>query len=145
MKNNTPKKYLLFFIGLLFLAGCGAFDSLSGGDDLPEEVVIPSNPLEAAAVRGLITSYKESTMWQIQKVNVKGTTPMAPTGVLLELQDPKEVYCVCLDYEARYKVSWSTSDGSPWEKTVRNILVIKTQDDQFIPLKPMNICPAFCN
>jgi hypothetical protein len=69
---------------------------------------------------------------------------MAPVGVLIELQDPKEVYCVCLEYEARYKVKWTTSQGSPWEKTVRNILVIKTQGDQYLPLKPMNICPIYC-
>ncbi|MDR1110852.1 MAG: hypothetical protein LBP92_09230 [Deltaproteobacteria bacterium] len=120
-------------------------DSLTGGkDDKPEEVSLPSNPLERAAVQGLITSYKESTMWQIQNVEVVGSTPMAPTGVLIELQDPKEVYCVCVQYEARYKVEWSTSQGSPWEKTVRNILVIKTQGDQFLPVRPMNVCPAFC-
>jgi hypothetical protein len=140
------KKYILILIAVILFTGCGAIDSLTGGKDKePEEITLPSNPLERAAVQGLITSYKESTMWQIQKVEVKGTTPMAPTGVLLELQDPKEVYCVCVEYEARYKVKWSTSQGSPWEKTVRNILVIKTQGDQYQPVRPMNICPAFCD
>jgi hypothetical protein len=137
-------KQLYFLLVLVFwlFTGCGVF---GGGEDKePEEISLPGNPLERAAVQGLITSYKESTMWQIQNVNVRGTTPMAPTGTLIELQDPKEVYCVCLEYEARYKVKWSTSQGSPWENTVRNILVIKTQGDQFIPVRPMNICPAFC-
>jgi hypothetical protein len=114
------------------------------GDDKPKEVEVPSDPLYRAAVKGLITSYKESTMWQIQNVNPLGMTPVAPSGELLELQDPKEVYCVCLEYEARYKVQWSTSEGSPWEKTVRNILVIKTHADQYTAVRPMNVCPPFC-
>ncbi|MDR2367691.1 MAG: hypothetical protein LBF58_06220 [Deltaproteobacteria bacterium] len=139
------KKIFLLLMALWFVSGCGAIDSLTGAEKEPEEITLPGNPLERAAVQGLITSYKESTMWQIQKVEVKSATPMAPTGVLIELQDPKEVYCVCLEYEARYKVNWTTSQGSPWEKTVRNILVIKTQGDQYLPVRPMNICPAFCN
>jgi hypothetical protein len=138
-------KFVFLLIAIMLAAqGCG-LGGLGGGDeDIPEEIELPTNPLEKAAVQGLITSYKESTMWQIQKVEILGINPMAPTGVLLELQDPKEVYCVCLQYEARYKVAWATSEGSPWEKTVRNILVIKTQSDQFLPVKPMNICTPFC-
>jgi hypothetical protein len=139
------KKYIVILMSLWLFSGCGAFDSLSDDDEPPEEVSLPGNPLERAAVQGLITSYKESTMWQIQKVGVRSTTPMAPTGVLIELQDPKEVYCVCLEYEARYKVNWATAKGSPWEKTIRNILVIKTQGDQYLPVRPMNICPAHCD
>jgi hypothetical protein len=142
------KKFIIVVAAVLFFAnGCGTISSITGGDKdkPPEEVTLPSNPLERAAVQGLITSYKESTMWQIQNVDVMSATPMAPSGILIELQDPKEVYCVCLEYEARYKVNWSTAEGSPWEKTVRNILVIKTQSDQYLPVRPMNICPAFCN
>jgi hypothetical protein len=136
------KKLALLLTLLLMFAGCGI---MNGGDDPPpEEVKLPGNPLERAAVQGLITSYKESTMWQIQNVEVISTTPMAPSGVLVELEDPKEVYCVCLQYDARYKVEWSTSQGSPWEKTIRSILVIKNQGDQYLPVKPMNVCPAFC-
>jgi hypothetical protein len=140
MKNI---KLLFILILILFSVGCAVL----GGDDddPPEEVQLPGNQLERAAVQGLITSYRESTMWQIQNVKVLGTTPMAPSGVLVELEDPKEVYCVCLEYEARYKVEWSTSQGSPWERTVRSILVIKNQADQFLPVKPMNICPVFCS
>jgi hypothetical protein len=133
---------ILFIFIYLFISGCGALGL--GGSDEPEEIEIPSDPIEKAAVQGLITSYRESTMWQIQKVEVLGITPMAPSGVMIELQDPKEVYCVCLSYETRYKVVWTTTEGSPWETIVRNILVIKTQGDQFIPLKPMNICNQYC-
>jgi hypothetical protein len=132
---------LILFLIPLATTSCGMFGN---GDDKPAEVEVPEDPIQRAAVNGLLTSYRESTMWQIQNVNVLGITPMAPSGELLELQDPKEIYCVCIEYEARYKVIWSTSEGSPWEKTVRNILVIKTQGDQFMALKPMNICSAFC-
>ncbi|MDR2351631.1 MAG: hypothetical protein LBF22_00445 [Deltaproteobacteria bacterium] len=127
------------------VVSCSSMKGLVGGDDdKPAEVEIPSDPIQRAAVNGLITSYRESTMWQIQNVTVLGTTPMAPSGELLELQDPKEVYCVCIQYDARYKVTWATAEGSPWENTVRNILVIKTQGDQFLAMKPMNICSPFC-
>jgi hypothetical protein len=146
MKNLKLKKisFLLMLIICvpLILSGCSLVGL--GGDDEPEEIELPSNPLEKAAVQGLITSYKESTMLQIQNVEVLGVTPMAPSGTLVELQDPKEVYCVCISYEARYKVTWSTSEGSPWEKTIRNILVIKTQGDQYLPVRPMNVCGPFC-
>ncbi|MGL4208195.1 MAG: hypothetical protein ACRCTY_02280, partial [Candidatus Adiutrix sp.] len=58
--------------------------------------------------------------------------------------DPKELYCVCVEFEARYKVPWTTSDFSPWERTVRNILVMKTQADSLLAVKPMNVCAPFC-
>jgi hypothetical protein len=41
-------------------------------------------------------------------------------------------------------VSWSTSSGSAWGRTIRNLLVMKTQADNYMALKPMNICPALC-
>lgn len=141
------KNVKLILLVLIFLAGlgCGQVGGMfGGGDDEPEEITMPSDPIEKAAVQGLMTSYKESTMWQIQKVQVIGITPMAPSGTLVELQDPKEVYCVCVSYDARYKVTWTTTEGSPWETTVRNILVIKTQGDQFLPMRPMNICNPLC-
>jgi hypothetical protein len=153
-KNKTAKtkSSLLAFSVLAILTaliilptGCGGMSALMGDDsDQPKEVEIPSDPINRAAVNGLMTSYSESTMWQIQNVEPIGMTPMAPSGELLELQDPKEIYCVCLQYEARYKVTWSTSEGSPWKKTVRNILVIRTQGDQYLAVKPMNVCSPFC-
>jgi hypothetical protein len=140
-KNLALVLLLTFMIPAL---GCSRVSKMITGKDEPEEISLPSDPIEKAAVQGLVTSYKESTMWQIQKVDVLGITPMAPTGTLVELQDPKEVYCVCLQYDARYKVTWATTEGSPWEKTVRNILVIKTQGDQFMPMRPMNVCNPLC-
>jgi hypothetical protein len=145
-KNYKYKlKYLtltiLATLLLIFPLACGG---LGDGSDNPAEIELPDNPIERAAINGLITSYRESTMWQIQNVEPINITPMAPSGELLELQDPKEVYCVCLQYDARYKITWSTNEGSPWEKTIRNILVIKTQGDQFLAVKPMNICSPFC-
>jgi hypothetical protein len=142
-KINFYLFILLIFSVLLGSLGCSSL-GLGSKEDNPEPITLPDNPIEKAAVQGLQTSYKDSTMWQIQKVNVLNITPMAPSGVLVELQDPKELYCVCLEYEARYKVTWTTTEGSPWERTVRNILVMKTQGDLFLPLRPMNICQPFC-
>jgi hypothetical protein len=136
--------FIILIICMIPLLTFGCSTITGNKEDPPAPVEIPDDPIQKAAVNGLITSYRESTMWQIQNVKTINTTPMAPSGELLELQDPKEVYCVCLEYEARYKVTWSTSEGSPWEKTVRNILVIKTQGDQFYAVKPMNICSPFC-
>jgi hypothetical protein len=138
--------YALLVIFIPFATGCESMQSTLMGDsaDRPGKVDVPSDPIYRAAVNGLVTSYKESTLWQIQNVKPIGVTPVAPSGELLEIQDPKEVYCVCLEYDARYKVQWSTSPGSPWEKTVRNILVIRTQGDQYIAVRPMNVCSPFC-
>jgi hypothetical protein len=142
-KKNTY--FAILLILMLAGLGCGQVSGMfGGGDDEPEEITMPSDPIEKAAVQGLITSYKESTMWQIQNVKILGINPIAPSGTLVELQDPKEVYCVCVSYDARYKVTWTTTEGSPWENTVRNILVIKTQGDQYLPLRPMNVCNQFC-
>ena len=126
----------LFLSTLIMAAGCG--------DKGPEPIELPSNPIEKAAVQGLQTSYRDSTMWQIQKAKVIRTTPVAPNATLLQDHDPKELYCVCVEYEARYKVGWTTTDGSPWERTVRNLLVMKTQSDSYMAMKPMNICAPFC-
>jgi hypothetical protein len=144
--KNHNNKFYIFLLIIIFLGthGCSSLGLGGKKDDNPEPLTLPDNPIERAAVQGLQTSYKDSTMWQIQKVKVLNITPMAPTGILIELQDPKELYCVCLEYEARYKVIWTTSEGSPWERTVRNILVMKTQGDQYMALKPMNICQPFC-
>ena len=137
----------LFFLALagLLLAltpGCSLLGY--GSDPEPEEIKLPSNPVERAAVLGLKTSYRESTLWQIQRPVVINMTPVAPTAALLRDHDPKELYCICVEYEARYKVSWSTASGSAWERTVRNLLVMKTQADTYMALRPMNVCPALC-
>ena len=132
--------------GLLLLSalapGCSQLGY--GSDPEPEEVELPASPVERAAVLGLKASYRNSTQWQIQRPAIINVNPVAPTAAVLREQDPKELYCVCVEYEARYKVAWSTAEGSSWERTVRNILVMKTQADNYMAMKPMNICPALC-
>jgi hypothetical protein len=134
----------IFLIIILLPLACGSKGNGDGDDGQPIKIELPDSPIDRAAVSGLITSYRESTMWQIKDVKVINMTPMVPSTELLEIQDPKEVYCVCLQYQARYKVTWSTSQGSPWEDTIRNILVIKDQGDQYYAVKPMNVCSPFC-
>jgi len=134
----------LALAGLLLVLAPGCSHFGYGEDPKPEEISLPDNPVERAAIAGLKTSYKDSTLWQIQRASVINVVPVAPTAAVLREQDPKELYCVCVEYEARYKVAWSTAEGSPWERTVRNILVMKTQGDAFMALRPMNICPAIC-
>ena len=132
----------ILFFSLALAPGCAYLGY--GSDPEPEEINLPSNPVERAAISGLRTSYRDSTIWQIQRPLVINVTPVAPSAAVLREQDPKELYCVCVEYEARYKVAWSTASGSPWERTVRNILVMKTQADAYMALKPMNICPPLC-
>jgi hypothetical protein len=144
---NFTKSSKIATFAIIFMVLFFSFFGISCGDksdEPPQKVELPSDPIQRAAINGLMTSYRESTMWQIQNVKVINMAPMAPSGELLEIQDPKEVYCVCLQYEARYKVTWSTSQGSPWEDTIRNILVIKTQGDTYLAMKPMNVCSPFC-
>ncbi|MDR2934850.1 MAG: hypothetical protein LBV70_03080 [Candidatus Adiutrix sp.] len=138
-----PAAFFLALAGLLaLLPGCSHLGY--GSDPGPEEIELPANPVERAAVLGLQTSYRGSTLWQIQRPIVINLTPAAPTAALLREQDPKELYCVCVEYETRYKVAWSTAEGSPWERRIRNLLVMKTQADAYQALKPLNVCPAQC-
>jgi hypothetical protein len=141
VKKMNYTLLIMLFISII-AQGCSVFGG--GKDDEPEEITLPGDPIEKAAIQGLITSYHDSTMWQIQKAEVVRITPMAPSGALVELQDPKEIFCVCVGFEARYKVEWTTTEGSPWKRMVRNILVIKTQGDQYLPMRPMNVCAPFC-
>ncbi|MDR2945223.1 MAG: hypothetical protein LBV79_00535 [Candidatus Adiutrix sp.] len=133
----TVHKISLALLLLIVLAACGGYSP-------PEPIELPGNSIERAAVLGLQTSYRDSTMWEIQKARVLSVTPAAPTAAVLQDYDPKELYCVCLEYEARYKVTWTTTDPSPWERTVRNLLVMKTQSDAFMAARPMNICAPLC-
>ncbi|MDR1044587.1 MAG: hypothetical protein LBP33_05640 [Candidatus Adiutrix sp.] len=135
-RSGSLTAALWLFGAFLLLPACG--------DKGPNPVELPSNAIERAAVQGLITSYRESTMWQIQEPQVIGITPVAPNAQVLMAHDPKELYCVCVEYQARYKVDWTTSEASPWERTVRNLLVMRSQSDALIAMKPLNICPAFC-
>ncbi len=145
------KNFLLLILVLSFclLGGsCSTVNRTFGfvdESDKPKEIELPGNPIERAAVQGLKASYDISNMWQMQNVVVLNITPVAPNSLILQNHDPKELYCVCLEYEARYKVPWSTAPGAPWEQLVRNILVMKTQSDTYLAMKPMNICPPFCS
>ncbi|MDR1921251.1 MAG: hypothetical protein LBS31_05840 [Candidatus Adiutrix sp.] len=134
----------LILICGLGLAACDPYTIGYGHADPPEPVELPSNPIEKAAINGLLASYRESAMWEIQKARALQSTPVAPTAAVLREHDPKELYCVCVEYEARYRVPWATADFSPWERTVRNILIMKTQADAFLAVKPMNVCAPFC-
>lgn len=126
----------ILFVAIIALTGCfGLF---------AKEETLPDDPVERAAVTGLVHSYQESTMWEIRDVRVLNVQPMIPTRSFVQEHDPKEVYCVCLKYEARYKVPWTTEDASDWIESVRNVLVIRTQGDHFMALRPSGICPAFC-
>lgn len=123
--------------GLLMLPACG--------DKGPRPITLPDNAIERAAIQGLNASYLESTMWQIQNPQVISTTPVAPNALVLQHHDPKELYCVCVEYEARYKVGWTTAEASKWERTVRNVLVMRDQSGGLVAMRPMNVCPAFCD
>ncbi len=127
----------IMFCGI-FLTGC--FFGLFGQDDPG----LPDDPVERAAMQGLVHSFRESAMWEIRNPEVLNVQPMVPTKGFVREHDPKEVYCVCIRYEARYKVPWATEDSSPWDEAVRNVLVIRTQGDQYMALRPSGICPSFC-
>ena len=138
-------KLARFVIILTFLAAAFAFQGCDISIvDINPEVELPDNPVERAAVLGLVNSYKESTMWQVKDPEVLQIQPMVPTKEFVQQHDPKELYCVCMEYQARYKVPWTTKDRSPWEHAVRNVLVIKTQGDVFMALRASGICPSIC-
>ena len=134
----------LVLAGLMIALASGCSQLGYGSDPEPEPVRLPTSPVERAAILGLQTSYRGSTQWQIQRPVIINVNPVAPTAAVLREQDPKELYCVCVEYEARYKVAWSTTAGSAWERTVRNLLVMKTQSDHYMALRPLNICPPLC-
>ena len=135
------------FLVLLVLATAASLWMLGCGleiENIPRSPDLPENPVERAAVLGLYNSYKESTMWQVREPEVLSVRPTAPTKDFVQVHDPKELYCVCVQYEARYKVPWTTEDKSPWEKLVRNILVVKDQANNYIALRPQTICAPLC-
>lgn len=131
------KKIIFLALALCWLVG-GCSSKKEPGPALPD------NPVERAAVQGLIASYRESAMWEVKSIKPLRIQPVAPTRSFLENYDPKELYCVCLEYQARYKVPWTTSEGSPWERTVRSILVMKTQGDNLMAVRPAALCPPLC-
>ena len=131
--------FLLLTVSLIGLSGCESIWGLI----LPKED-LPDDPVQRAAILGLYNAYNESAMWEIKEAKVLRVQPMIPTRAFVREHDPKEVYCVCIEYKARYKVPWAEKDRSPWEDTVRNILVIKTQGDHHLAFRPSGICPSIC-
>lgn len=118
--------------------------TFSGCDNSMDDPDLPDNPVERAAILGLYNSYKESTMWEVREPATIRVQPIVPTKAFVQQHDPQELYCVCVEYEARYRVPWTTKDKSPWERTVRNILVIKTKAGFFMAMRPSTICPPLC-
>ena len=129
--------WLIIPILLLFFIGCGDRSAAK-----PEK--LPDDPVQRAALLGLYSSYGESTMWEVQKAKVLSVMPMVPSKVFVQQHDPDEVYCVCIEYEARYRVPWTTKDRSEWELTIRNILVMKSKAGEYMAMSPSGICPALC-
>ena len=127
-------------IGLFFLVSCAEHTEYW---TRPREK-LPSEAVERAAVLGLRYAYRESAMWELKDTQVLSVQPMVPNKAFVQEHDPQEVYCVCVEFMARYHVPWTTKDRSKWEKMVRNILVIQTKGGHLLALRPSGVCPAFC-
>ena len=140
-ENSSSKLILLVMVLMCLVAGC---DDFLGPGGLPKEQGLPSDPVEKAAVMGIFDAYRQTTMYEVKEVKVLSVQPMIPTEDFVKEYDPKELYCCCVDYMARYKVPWTTKDASPWARTVRNILVIQTKGGHFMALKASGICPQNC-
>lgn len=140
---NVSKTVLLALTAAVMLLMIGCIDVKVV--DKREEIKVPDNPIERAAILGLFNAYKDSTMWEVRNAEAIKVSPTVPTKDFVREQDPKELYCVCVKYEARYKVPWTTKDESPWEITRRNILVIKTQGDFFLAMRPVGLCHPICD
>jgi hypothetical protein len=105
---------------------------------------IPRDPVERAAILGVYAAYRATAMFEIRDADVRRVQPMVPTEDFVEQHDPREVYCVCVEYEARYKIPWNDQDEGPWAPTIRNVLVIQTRGGQYLALRPSGICPELC-
>ena len=140
MKNI--RTMVLIPIALFLVLVAGGCTTLFG--DKPAKWDLPENPVERAAILGLHNSYRDSTLWEAREAEVLRVQPMVPTKAFVQEHDPQELYCVCVQYEARYRVPWTTKDRSPWERSVRNILVMKTKGGAFLAMRPSTICHPFC-
>lgn len=147
MRGRMFQAMAVLALSLALLTAC--VDRVIDGDFdfdemFHEDVPLPEDPVEKAAVLGLFNSYRESTMWEIRDPRVLGIQQMIPTKAYIQEHDPKTLFCVCVEFEARYNVPWTTQDKSPWETTVRNVLVMQTRADHLIAMRPSQICPMFC-
>jgi hypothetical protein len=134
---------LIFLVVTIVGLLTGCVDLFEPGGP-PKEQGLPSDPVEKAAVLGIFDAYRQTAMYEVKEVKVLSVQPMIPTKDFVKEHDPKELYCACVDYLARYKVPWTTKDASPWTRTVRNILVIQTKGGHFLALKDSGICPSSC-
>jgi hypothetical protein len=109
-----------------------------------DDMALPEDPVEREAILGLYRAYRNIAMYEVRDARVIKVQPMIPTEAFVEEHDPRELYCVCVEYMARYKVPWTTQDSSPWTLTVQNVLVIQTKGGHFLALKKSGICPEHC-
>ena len=140
-------RWILILIGLfllLGLCGCKYFEKKPDFGDYPYEQDLPNDPVERAAILGLFESFNNTKMYELKDYFVVKVQPMIPSEAFVEEYDPKELYCVCVDFMARYKVPWNEHDEGYWFRDVRNILVIQTKGGHYLAIKPSGICPRHC-
>ena len=142
MAGLWKKSLVLLIIMLLCLPALAGADlfSLFGR----KKQKIPRDPVEKAAMVGLFEAYRGTAMFEIRDADIRRIQPMVPTETFVEQHDPREVYCVCIEFESRYKIPWNEEDIGEWTDTFRNILVIQTRGGQYLALRPSGICPEYC-
>ncbi len=134
--------WLILMACLLGLGACTQEMPYVYGSAYDED--LPDDPVERAAILGVHESFRNSAMYELRNLYILSVQPMIPTEAFVQEHDPRELYCVCLEFEGRYKVPWATEDSSPWLWEVRNILVIQTKGGHYIALMPSGICPQHC-
>ena len=72
---------------------------------------------------------------------VLGIQIIVPTKGFVQEYDPRELYCVCVEFDLRYKIPWASVDRSEWERKVRNVLVMKDQNEHYLAMKQMGTLP----
>jgi hypothetical protein len=136
--NAAPGRIIVLFLVVWICSGIIGCSEQNRYADLPQD------PVEREAILGLYRGYRNSAMYEVKEARVIKVQPMIPTEAFVEEHDPRELYCVCIEYLARYKVPWTTQDSSPWTVTVQNVLVIQTKGGHFLALKKSGICPEHC-
>ena len=129
-------KYLMLAMIPLILWGCGS--------KKPQEDAFAQDPAAKAAINGLANSYSQTSMWEFRDPVVLGVQFLVPTKGFVQEYDPKELYCVCVEFDLRYRVPWASVDRSDWERQVRNVLVKKDQGDHFLALKQLGLWTLYC-
>ncbi|MFH1135871.1 MAG: hypothetical protein V1816_07275 [Pseudomonadota bacterium] len=137
----TPRPWfrkicLLLLVVPLLSWGCGP--------KKPDDDSLARNPAAKAAINGLANSYSQTSMWEFRDPAVLAVQVIVPTKGFVQEYDPMELYCVCVEFDLRYRVPWASVDRSDWERQVRNVLVMKNQGDHYLAMKQMDLCPIFC-